>query len=540
MAGSRDFICMSARTRRTTTLPDDFSTSNYPTNRRTNRNMAAAVPPAGGGAGAGAGAGAPPAPAPEIWTENPIQGNFNPGTKSGAEIFKLKSQGLPQDKRLSLDKKDAPTFRRLLEAKEPTFGQVLTHIPVTFAPDGSATGHLNLISNYSSVTLEQLQRRALARYGTAIAETDAIPATPWNKSTLTPGTNAAHKTIFYDRVNANVVHEWLKNVLDDQAYAELLLQKESFQFIDPTTGNVTYDGVIMLFLALKRFDPSVIVGVECLRAKLETIKLHTYNNKVDDMCLDFQNTLKEIKRLGGNCESERRYLISALMSGPNAKFNSYIDRIKDDVEARSGPYKDMTVNEILTSAKTKYATMDRTGEWTKVDPRDAQLLALTTEAKQLKEQVSSLKALGTQSNASQQGGGGGRSGGGGNGQHKDTDIVGGVEYWRTVNKGQSLMKNGKPWSWCPHHKHPHGHFNGLYCLHKPEEHDEWKARYKKGKPSANATSGNPAAASGTPASGNDASKKLVISSRLKEVLLTNLMLSDEDAEKICKECEQGN
>ena len=131
--------------------------------------MAAAVPPAGGGAGAGAGAGAPPAPAPEIWTENPIQGNFNPGTKSGAEIFKLKTQGLPQDKWLSLGKKDALSFRLFLEAKK-------NHIPVGFAPDGAPNQHLNLISQYLAVTLEQLQRRALVRYGKTIPETYAIPA----------------------------------------------------------------------------------------------------------------------------------------------------------------------------------------------------------------------------------------------------------------------------------------------------------------------------------------------------------------------------
>ena len=71
----------------------------------------------------------PPAPV-EIWTKNPNQGNFNPGTKSRSDIFKIKTKGLPEDKRLSLDKKDAQIFKRLLEAKESVFGQVMTHIPV--------------------------------------------------------------------------------------------------------------------------------------------------------------------------------------------------------------------------------------------------------------------------------------------------------------------------------------------------------------------------------------------------------------------------
>ncbi len=65
-----------------------------------------------------------PAPAPAIkkWTENPNLGNFNPGTKSGSKIFKMKSKGLSDDRKLTLDKKDAQAFKCLLEAKSPTFG----------------------------------------------------------------------------------------------------------------------------------------------------------------------------------------------------------------------------------------------------------------------------------------------------------------------------------------------------------------------------------------------------------------------------------
>jgi len=215
-----------------------------------------------------------------------------------------------------------------------------------------------LLANFSEISLECLQRRALARYSTAIAETDPIPiARPWNKSVLAPATDPAHKVTFYDRVNSNVVHEWVRNILDDQGFSELLLKKEAFEFADPATGDIVFDGVIMLFFALNKYDPSVVVGVECLRAKLETIRLHSYKNKVDDLCTDFQRTVKDIGRRGGKCESERHYLITALMSGPNSKFNNYIDHINNDIESKSGPYKNITVNEIITSATTKYSTI---------------------------------------------------------------------------------------------------------------------------------------------------------------------------------------
>ena len=373
------------------------------------------------------------APAPvETWTENPNQGNFNPGTKLGSDIFKLKTKGLSDDRRLSLEKKDSQIFKRLLEAKSPTFGQVVTHIPVQFAPDGTATQHGNLLSNYSEISIKCLQRRALDQFGTAIAEADPIPvARPWPKATLDPATVATDKDKFYNHVNANAVHEWLRNVLDEEAYAELLLQKEEFEFIDAATGDIVFDGIIMLFLALNKYDPSVVVGIECLRIKLETIRLHGYKNNVKELSKDFQRTVKDIRRLGGTCESTCRYLMTALMSGPNAKFNSYIDRINDDIEAKSGPYKDFTVESIMSAATTKYETMDRTGDWSKVDPRDAKLLALTTEASSLKDELTSLKALGTQQNS----GGSGGGSGGANRTGGNSDLVGRVKKWRTVKSG---------------------------------------------------------------------------------------------------------
>jgi hypothetical protein len=219
------------------------------------------------------------------------------------------------------------------------------------------------------------------------------------------------------------------------------------------------------------------------------------------------------------------------MSGPNAKFNNYIDHTNDDIEARSGPHKDITVEEIITSATTKFDTMERTGDWTKVDPCDAKLLALTTEATSLKNEISSLKALGTQAAPSSSGGSGGSGGQSGPvSSGADNEMIGGVQRWRTIKKAQTIRMNGKTWHWCDKHVHSQGHFNGLYCYHKPEDHDEWKAKYKKGNNNST-NSGN---------SANDASKKLAINQRLKEVLCSKLMLSDEDADHLCKEVNQLN
>ena len=82
------------------------------------------------------------------------------------------------------------------------------------------------------------------------------------------------------------------------------------------------------------------------------------------------------------------------------------------------------------------------------------------------------------------------------------------------------------------HIHPHGHFNGLYVLHKPSEHVEWKilkAQKKEKK------SGGSSAAPAADKADNATADKLTVDSRLKEVLCSRMMLSDNDADKLCTE-----
>ena len=253
--------------------------------------------------------------AAEIWTENPNHRKFNPGTVAGNKIFQYKIKGLDHDKRLSFESKNAPLFRRLLEAKEPAFGGIVSKVPVEWNDAGAAISFKNLVAEYSGIELETLQRNALARFDTAIGKDDEIPEAPHGKRTLDPANVEADKITFYDRVDSNVVAEWLKNVIDDVSFARLLLKKSVFSFVDAATGTVSFDGPLMLKIALSKLDPNVVVGIELLRQRLETIRLHTFKNNVDEMCDEIEGIMKQIEGIKKDCESIRRYTITALASG---------------------------------------------------------------------------------------------------------------------------------------------------------------------------------------------------------------------------------
>ena len=497
-------------------LPDNFEFPNFSRGRIQLNIMADAV----------AAAGAPVVAPTEavLWQETPDHGNYNPGSKHGQSIFKSKTQGPSNDVKYNLTNKDASDLRRFLESKQNALGSVVTRVEVSFDPlNGNPTGFANILRDYSSISLERVQRSALKRFGTAVAEADPIPARPFASRTLDPGNDVDDKKTFYNRVHAHALAKLLDNTLTEASMATLALRKDEYTFYDDASGHESRDGTVMLLLAMQKADPSTIVGVELLRNKIELASLHQYKNNVDELSDDIEATYQKIINLGSTFESIRRHSLRALLSGSNDEFNGYIQRIKDDIESGSGPYKDMDWRDIITAGRTKYTNMFVSGDWTKVNPRDAKIMALTTELEAIKASThahahATANDNSTNAHKAKQNAGGG-------------DKVGGVDKWRTVKNGDQISRDGKTWYWCTQHVHPHGHFNGLYVLHKPAEHVDWKSRKterKKNEPDS--SSGKKAADS--KASGDD---KLTIAGRLKEVLCSRLMLSDDDADKLCSE-----
>ena len=101
------------------------------------------------------------------------------------------------------------------------------------------------------------------------------------------------------------------------------------------------------------------------------------------MCTEIDDLMNRIEGLGQKCWSIQQYTLNALTSGPNDRFNKYIEHISDDIDSGTGTNKDMDWEAIIAAAKTKYDNMEATNEWTSVDSRDAQFLALTTRIKEL-------------------------------------------------------------------------------------------------------------------------------------------------------------
>ena len=156
-----------------------------------------------------------------------------------------------------------------------------------------------------------------------------------------------------------------------------------------------------------------------------------------------------------------------------------------------------------------------------VDLKDSRIMVLTTKVEALEEKVA--KSANATSGYTQP-----RSG---DGNSNTVEKIKGMPKWRMIKKEASVTQNGVTWHWYKHHKGPEGAWNRLYARHKDKVHNLQMARFKSRHSKFKKNDGD----KGSGGSGN----KLVLGQRLKEVLCSQLMFDDKDAEQYCQDIIQG-
>ena len=290
-----------------------------------------------------------------------------------------------------------------------------------------------------------------------------------------------------------------------------------------TPLELSYDGPCMLKVLLEEIDPTSSVNIEMHRQAIEGSKLHDYKGNLPEMLKSIEKHYQVIVGNGHAYDPDtyRCHILSALQTGPNAVFNTKIQSIKSDVDAGHGYNSAILPQELLMSAKQLYNNLARRGEWNKVNPKDAQIMALTTALRDSKSN--------TASTARTQGGK----------PTSDKPTVPGMDtlaVWRTKKVGDKIEKNGTTYHWCTHHKSEKFGYDGLYyASHDDASHAEWK---KSGGGNHarvfGAKSGSSALTTSSSSSKPTSGKDLQISEALKAVLCTNFCVSEEDINKIIK------
>ena len=98
------------------------------------------------------------------------------------------------------------------------------------------------------------------------------------------------------------------------------------------------------------------------------------------MCKSIERHFQAIVKNGHSygAETYRRHILDALLSVPNTDFNTRMKSIKSDADTGYGYNANVAPATLLMFAKQLYTNISRRNECSKVDPMDAQILALTT------------------------------------------------------------------------------------------------------------------------------------------------------------------
>ena len=293
-----------------------------------------------------------------------------------------------------------------------------------------------------------------------------IPEGMWTARELVdPGNNAAECTIFYNRVHSEAVATLLANILTPTGYAKVIQGVlDQISFICPATDMRFVDRPCLLYLLWDRIDPSLAVNVENLRAAIENIKLHTYENNMDDMLIEIEEKYQKILSIDTTCESIICYTINALLSGPDEDFNNFVKQIKGKVDSGMGPQAKITFNQLVGAARKYYQSQVAQGLYGKVDPRTTQIMTLMTKIDTLQGQLQGTGGAALTTTAGN-GGGGGRLPHRNDTPNLDMSFLEGTELfkWRTRKSHCSgpIICHGREYWWRSKHIDAQGRWNGM-------------------------------------------------------------------------------
>jgi len=302
------------------------------------------------------------------------------------------------------------------------------------------------------VTWQDITAKPKDDFPTDMTQTDIDPADAIKPDDL--------KT-FYRRVRSKIIAKRIENGLTMTSWKTLFSKRKHFTWTH-ANGTARFDGPAMLQILISSVNLSTRVGVSDLKSWIHSTKLVQFQYNVVDMCNIIMTSYELINKRGGCHDDIFLDLYDALLSGKNDVFNRFVERSKDNWEVGT----EKTHDELVSQAVTKYNSRVKQGYWKQVEPKDATIVAITTQITNLEKKISP-GTLSGKSNAT-------------NFSNPRSEPKFTLEDWCIVNNGKEKVVNGKTWHWCPHHKMK-GVYDGMYVGHPEDENDEWLERKKRWK-----------------------------------------------------------
>ena len=462
------------------------------------------------------------APLPTVvmatYISDPFEGNINPGESNGQKLFTLATAERSKDSKIVISQENVASVMNLLRQDSNSFGWSI----LTGCISDPAGKMFSILENSHLLTLDLVKKQATRTFSDLNFDLNLDVPDPMVTSDINPASgDATDLMMFYRRSRSRMIAKRLQNSLTATSWTTLFSKRKHFTW-KATNGSVSYDGPTMLFIIVSGINPSTRVGVSDLKANLRKSNLVSFQFNVTDMTDKMMADYQLILEKNGRHDDMVLDLYTALLTGKNDIFSSFIQRRKDDWETGA----DESHEALVEVANTKFNNMVTQGNWRQVEAKDSKIVALLTKVNDLEEQLKSSTSASTF--ASSKSSGTSKS-------SKNPYFT--LDDWRMKKDGDSKVMDGKTWYWCPKHVQE-GVYDGLYVTHKPEDHDAWQDRkrnWSKNKSSSGQSSSR--TASGNNPSSTD---KLTLSNNLKAAMVTNFQCTSEQAERLWSEVVQDS
>lgn len=445
---------------------------------------------------------------------------INPGTKDGRILFDsfAKTDVKAEDK-FKGRSSEIEAFRKTLKSISTKFncGGVLkfTHAgkdhDLASAPERTTAAELfeyNKNSIWSFEGTIPIMSNVQGGLSSAVSLHDKAKVTDDDKAIL--------RKVIDIRARNQIILKIIKDSTDPDFLSTLLSKKANKKLLQwgnsDLLGNIIIDGSMLLLLISKQICPSTISLVNNLKSEAKALKIQDFDNDVSAIVGKFEEYLERIQSYGKDWDDSLSAFFDVLSTSSDSRFNTAMT-IKNN-EYLAGTLTD--VSDLSEHAVTIYTNLKANKKWMIPDPKEAQIIALTTRIDGLVKLANTKQIALTTAT------------------EKKKPYSTSVDPARFVYTGKDKVNfNGVDNYWCDDESHCRmpGSTNGLYCSTHGKGHPTigthaaWKA-YKEANPYNKRKKEDVAKEVATP---NGA---ISLNEKLKAALLTKTSCTVEDLEAL--------
>ena len=228
------------------------------------------------------------------------------------------------------------------------------------------------------------------------------------------------------------------------------------------------DGLTLLAVIYSRVRPHYKIDMFGKIEKVKKLTLSQFRNDVAQYCDAIKNQKILVDQKDANAYTDDAFvrdIFKQLRLAPVESFKLEYERT--ETQWLMGKIV-MDSTTLMDEATLYYTNLREAGNWKAEHGNKEQIVALSTQLKQLTEQLNSMKAEKTSGNSEVK-------------KESSSGSNGKFEEWRLTkvdNKAEHNMveRDGKKWYWCDEHYRDNKKC-GMYCTHTPREgHTKWQER----------------------------------------------------------------